>query len=76
MQYLLNNTSFRLRPAFFSNGKTVGNTDDINPHIDLGNDNTNISDRYKNVNIVLFKEALKINERKPTLNTGIFNTSI
>ena len=24
-------------------------------------------DRYKNINILLFKEEMKINERKPTL---------
>ena len=34
-------------------------------------DNTNIIYRYQNFNIILFKEAMKINEIKPTLNTGL-----
>ena len=34
-------------------------------------DNTNIMDCYKSFNILFFKEAMKINEKKPTLNTGL-----
>ena len=44
------------------------NADNRNSRINLVIDNTIIIDRYKNVKILLFKEALKINERKPTLN--------
>ena len=36
--------------------------------------NTRIIDRHKNWNILLFKEAIKIKEKKPILNTG-FKTS-
>ena len=69
VQYVLNITS--LGPALFSNDSSVENADNRNSHINLVIDNTNIIDRYKNFNILLFKEALKINERKPTLNTGL-----
>ena len=33
--------------------------------------NTIIIDRHKKFNILLFKKALEINERKPTLNKGL-----
>ena len=69
VQYLLNITS--LGPALFSNDSNIENADNRNSRINLVIDNTNIIDRYKNFNILLFKEALKINERKPTLNTGL-----
>ena len=69
VQYLLN--IIRLSLALFSNDSNVGNADNGNSCISLVIDNTNIIDRYKNFNILLFKEALKINERKPTLNTGL-----
>ena len=68
-QYLLNTTG--LGAALFSNDNNIGSADNRNSHINLVTDNTNIIDRYKNFNILLFKEALKINERKPTLNTGL-----
>ena len=55
----------------FSNDSSVGNADNRNSHINLVINNTNIIHCYKNFNILLFKEALKINERKPTLNTGL-----
>ena len=42
-----------------------------NSHINLVIDNTNLINRHKSFNILLFKEAMKINERKPTLNTGL-----
>ena len=68
MQYLLNITN--LSPALFSNDKNIGSADNRNSHIDLVIDNTNKIDRHKNFNNYLFKEATKVNERKPTLNTG------
>ena len=43
----------------------------IDPRISSFIDNTNIIGRYKNFNVLFFKEALKINERKPALNTGL-----
>ena len=66
VQYQLNNTS--LGPALFSNDSNIGNADNRNSRMNLVIDNTIIMDRYKNFNILFFKEALKINERKPTLN--------
>ena len=69
VHYLLNITS--LGPALFSNDSNIGNADNRNSHIDLVINNTNIIDRYKTFNILLFKEALKINEGKPTLNAGL-----
>ena len=50
---------------------TIGNADNRNSRINLVIDNTNKIDRYKNFNTFLFKEALKIDERKPFLNTGL-----
>ena len=69
VQYLLNITSLSL--ALFSNDNNIGNADDRKLRISLIIDNTNIIDCYKNFNIVLFKEALKINERNPTLNKSL-----
>ena len=69
VQYLLNITS--LGPALFSNVSNIGNADNKNSRINLVIDNTIIIARYKNFNILLFKETLKINERKPTLNKGL-----
>ena len=69
VQYLLNITS--LVPALFWNNNNIGNNDNRNSRINLVTDNTNITDRYKYFNILLFQEALKINERKPILNTGL-----
>ena len=39
--------------------------------INLVQDNTEIIDRHKNWNILLFKEALKIKESNPILNSGL-----
>ena len=69
MQYLFTITS--LGPALLSNGSNIGYADNRNSSINLIIDNTNIIDRYKNFNIFLLKEALKIYERKPTLNKGL-----
>ena len=69
VQYLLNITS--LSPALFSNDNSIGSADNRNSCINLFIDNTNIIDHYKNFNILLFKEALKMNKRKPTLKTDL-----
>ena len=69
VQYLLIITS--LGPALFSNDSNIGNAHNRNSHISLVIDNTNTSDCYKDFNILLLKEALKINEGKPTLNKGL-----
>ena len=55
----------------FPNDSNIGNADNRNSLINLVIDNTIIIDRYKNVKILLFKEALTINEIKPTLNKGL-----
>ena len=39
--------------------------------IELVQNNTTIIDRHNNWNILLFKEALKIKELKPCLNSGL-----
>ena len=68
-QVTINITS--LGPALFSNDGNIGNADNRKPCINLLIDNTNIIDCYKKFNVLLFKEALIINERKPTVNTGL-----
>ena len=55
----------------FPNDSNIRNADNRNSLINLVIDNTIIIDRYKNVKILLFKEALTINEIKPTLNKGL-----
>ena len=69
VKFLLNINSLGL--ALFLNDSNIGNADNRNSRINLVIDSTNIIDRYKKFNILLFKEALKINVRKPTLNTSI-----
>ena len=41
------------------------------PVITLVQMNIRVIDRHKNWNVLLFKEAIKIKEIKPTLNTGL-----
>ena len=60
-----------LFPALFSNDSNIGRAENRNLHTNLVIENTNIIDRYKNFNFLLFKEALKIDETKPTLSTGL-----
>ena len=69
MQYLLNTTN--LCAALFLNDNNNENADNRNSQINLVIDNTNIIGRYESLNILLLKEALKINERKPNLNIGL-----
>ena len=69
VQYLLNNTS--LGPALFPNDSNIGNAGNRNSRINLVIGNTNIIDCYKTFNIFLFKEALKKNERNPTVNKSL-----
>ena len=66
--YLSNIISLGL--ALFSNGNNIENADNRS-RISSFIDNTNIIGRCKNFNVLFFKEALKINERKPALNTGL-----
>ena len=69
MWEILNITS--LGPALFPNDSNIGNAANRNSRINLVIANPIIIDRFKNLNILLFKEALKINEIKPTLNKGL-----
>ena len=55
----------------FSDDDNIGSNGNRNTCINLVIDTTKIIDRYKNFNILLFKEAKEINEIKPTLNTGL-----
>ena len=67
--YLLNITS--LGSALVLKDNNIGSADIRNLRINLVIDNTKIIDRYENFNIILFKETMKINKRKQTLNTGL-----
>ena len=67
--YLLNITS--LGSALILKDNNIGSADIRNLRINLVIDNTKIIDRYENFNIILFKETMKINKRKQTLNTGL-----
>ena len=67
--YLLNITS--LDSALVLKDNNIGSADIRNLRINLVIDNTKIIDRCENFNIILFKETMKINKRKPTLNTGL-----
>ena len=69
VQYLLNISN--LGPALSSNDNNNENADNRNSRINLVIDNTNIIGRYESLNILLLKEALKINETKPILNIGL-----
>ena len=66
VQNLLNITS--LGPTLFSNDNNIGQTDNRNSHINLVVAINNITDCYNSFNVLLFKEAMKINEIKATLN--------
>ena len=70
LQYPLNITSLSPALALFSNDDNIGSAGNRNSRTNLVVDNNNIIDCYnKNFENLLFKEALKINERKPTLST-------
>ena len=68
-EYLLNITS--LGPSLFLNDNNIVRADNRNSHVNLVIDNTNITDHHKNFKILFFEGAIKVNERKPTLNTGL-----
>ena len=69
VQYLLNITS--LGPSLFLNDSNIVKADNRNSRVNLVIDNTNIINHHKNFNILFLEEGMKINERKPTLNTGL-----
>ena len=62
----------KIAPSLFSDIDNVDDAQDIRAsYINLVQQNTRIIDRHPNWNILLFKEAIKIKERKPVLNTGL-----
>ena len=69
LQYLLNITG--LGPSLFLYDNNIVRADNRNSHVNLVIDNTNMIDHHKNFKILFFEGAIKINERKPTLNTGL-----
>ena len=61
----------KLTPSLFSDS-TVDDVQDPKAfRTNLVQMNPRIIDRHKNQNILLFKEAIKIKENKPILNTAL-----
>ena len=60
-----------LTPSFLTNNIINDEFDFRSSRINLVRMNTRIADRHKNWNVLLFKEATKIKEIEPTLNTGL-----
>ena len=63
-----------LHSSLFMSSAPIQNSDKFDlrtTRINLVQDNTEITDRHKNWNILLFKEALKIKELNPILNSGL-----
>ena len=61
----------KLTPSLLTNNIIDDEFDLRSSRINLVQMNTQIIDHRKNWNILLFKEAIKIKEIKPTLNTGL-----
>ena len=61
----------KLTPSFFSDSIIDDVKDLRTSRIYLVQMNTRIIDRHENWNILLFKEAIKIKEKKPISNTGL-----
>ena len=61
----------KLAPSLFTNNLIDHELDLRSTRINLAQMNNQIIDRHKNWNILLFKEAIKIKEIKPSLNIGI-----
>ena len=61
----------KLYPSLFINNIIDDEFDLKSSCVNLVRMNTRIIDRHKNWNILLFKEAIKMKEIKPTLNTGL-----
>ena len=61
----------KITPSLFSYGIVDDVQDPRTSRINLAQMNTRIIDCHKNWNILLFKEAIKIKEKKPILNTGL-----
>ena len=63
--------STKLTPSLFSDSIVDDVQDLRTSRINLVHLNTRIIDRHKNWSILLFKEAIKIKEKKPILNTNL-----
>ena len=61
----------KLTPSLFTNNIINDEFDLKSSRVNLVRMDTRIIDRHKNWNVLLFKEAIKIKEIKPTLNTGL-----
>ena len=61
----------KLAPSLFTNNLIDHELDLRSILINLVQMNTQIIDRHKDWNILLFKEAIKIKEVKPSLNIGL-----
>ena len=61
----------KLTPSLLTNNIIDDEFDLRSSRVNLVQMNTRIIDRHKNWNVLLFKEAIKIKEIKPTLNTGL-----
>ena len=72
VQHLFDTAS--LHSSFFTSSAPIQNTDKFNlrtTHINLVQDNTEITDGHKNWDILLFKEALKVKDLNPILNSAV-----
>ena len=61
----------KFTPSLLTNNIIDDEFDLRSSHINLVQMNTRMIDCHKNWNILLFKEAIKIKEIKPTLNTNL-----
>ena len=61
----------KLTPSLLTNNIINDEFDLRSSRVNLVQMNTRIIDRHKNWNFLVFKEAIKIKEIKPTLNTGL-----
>ena len=60
----------KLAPSLFTSNLIDHELDLRSTRINLVQMNSQIIDRHKNWNILLFKEAIKIKEIRPSLNIG------
>ena len=61
----------KLTPSLFYDSIVDDVQDPRTSHINFVQINTRMIDRHKNWNILLFKETMKIKEKKPIFNTGL-----
>ena len=61
----------KLTPSLLSHSIAIDVLDPRTSRIKLEQMKTRIIDRHKNWNILLLKEAIKVKEKKPILNTGL-----